>query len=152
MTDLRGTWTSRYVYPSASRGELESVHVVDVEHRDGRLIGTSRPDTSGSELVLDLGTEGSLVTGTWRERTSPSGHYRAAAYHGVVQFVLDPTGATMSGRWLGISKRHTIKSGEWRLERSAHPSAAPETSRTTVSPANRPSSTSRVSPSSALPT
>lgn len=152
VTDLRGTWTSRYRYPSTSRGVRESVHVVDIDHRDGRLLGRSRPDPSGSALSLDLGTEGTLVTGTWRERTSPEGHYRADTYHGVVQFVLDPTGATLSGRWLGISKRYTIKSGEWRLERAAQPSPGPDTSRTTVSPANSPSSTSAVSPSRALPT
>ncbi len=63
-----------------------------------------------------------MVTGSWSERTSPTGHYRAATYHGVVQMVLDPTGYTMTGRWLGIGKRYTAKSGEWWLERVSVPS------------------------------
>ncbi|MBN9736572.1 MULTISPECIES: hypothetical protein [unclassified Pseudonocardia] len=154
VTDLRGAWASSYSYPSTSRGrDLESDHLVDIECRDGRLVGTSRPDGTGSELVLTLDTEGVLVTGTWHERTSPTGHYRAASYHGTVQLVLDPTGTALTGRWLGISKQYTIKSGEWRLRRTGHSSSTgPETSSTTVSPANRPSPIDVTNPSSALPT
>ncbi|MEV1292991.1 hypothetical protein [Pseudonocardia sp. NPDC049635] len=153
VADLRGAWTSRYGYPSTSRGEdFESVHVVDVDNRDGRLVATSRQDGSGGTLTLSLGTEGALVTGTWRERTSPTGHYRAATYHGVAQFVLDPTGTTLTGRWLGISKRHTIKTGPWELTRLVQPAPGPDTIATTVSPSNSPAPVSTDSPSSAFPT
>jgi transcriptional regulator with XRE-family HTH domain len=115
---LEGNWSSAYRYYSTSRGaELEGTHRVPLRAEDGRLVGRSSPHPSGSELRLDLSLDGSLATGTWTERTSPTGHYRAATYHGVVQFVVDPTGSTMTGRWLGLSKRYTIKSGDWRLER-----------------------------------
>lgn len=59
--------------------------------------------------------DGNLATGSWTERTSPHGHYRAATYHGILQLVVDPTGRSMTGQWLGVSKRFTIKSGEWHL-------------------------------------
>ncbi len=120
---------------------------------DGRLLGRSDPLESGSRLTLDLGVDGNLVTGSWSERTSPTGHYRAATYHGVVQMILDPTGRAMTGRWLGISKRYTIKSGEWRLDRLPDSTTGPVTSATTTAPGViSPVEIMAKSPNSILPT
>lgn len=117
VPDLAGAWISTYRYRSTSRdAEFEGVHRVALRIDRGQLIGRSLAHPSGSELELALSVDGSLVTGSWTERTSPKGHYRAATYHGVVQLVLDPTYRSMTGRWLGVSKRFTIKSGDWRLE------------------------------------
>lgn len=129
---LTGLWTSRYGYTSTSRNaEFAGEHHVSLRLDGGRLIGKSEPDGSGSRLSLDLAVEGSLVSGTWTERTSPTGHYRAATFHGVLQLVLDPTGQSMAGQWLGISRRYVIKSGPWRLE-PPQPEGAPVTSATTT--------------------
>lgn len=131
---LAGRWQSSYLYSSTSRGgEFRGDHVVDLVLEDGHLVGRSVLQASGSELDLVLAADGSLLTGTWTERTSPSGHYRAATYHGVLQVVLDPTGHSMAGRWLGISKRYTIKSGEWRFDRAA-PDTGPVTTATATDP------------------
>jgi hypothetical protein len=117
-SELAGVWTSRYTYVSTGRGaELEGVHRVELRAVGGRLVGTSGPTETGT-LELDLSTDGLLVTGSWTERTSPSGYYRGAVYHGVVQFVLDPTGRSMVGRWLGPDRHFEIDSGRWELHRA----------------------------------
>ncbi|WP_051581491.1 hypothetical protein [Pseudonocardia acaciae] len=124
---LAGYWTSRYTYWSSGRDtELAGEHRVRLTVEDGRLLGRSLPHPEGSELDLSLAVEGTVATGTWTERTSPIGYYRAATYRGVLQLVVDPTGRSMAGRWLGVSKRFTVKSGEWRLSwdgPSEHPDA-----------------------------
>jgi hypothetical protein len=121
---LAGTWASTYRYYSSSQtADLEGVHDVILRVEDGQVVGRSLPHPSGSELHLQLSVESNLATGTWTERTSPTGRYRAATYHGLIQLVIDPTARMMTGRWLGLSKAYTIKSGEWRLDRH-HPEAA----------------------------
>lgn len=122
---LTGLWTSRYRYSSTSRAaEFDGTHDVELIVEDGRLVGRSLPHPTGGSLRLELAVDGILATGSWTERTSPTGHHRAATFHGVLQFVIDPTRQAMAGRWLGISPRYAIKSGEWTLERAA-PAPAP---------------------------
>lgn len=118
VEDLTGRWISSYRYRSTSRGEeFTDTHSVDLGVDGGRLLGRSVPQPYGSELTLALTAEGSTLSGTWTERTSPTGHYRGATFRGLLQLVVDPTGHTMSGMWLGVNKRDTVKAGEWRLER-----------------------------------
>ena len=134
---LTGRWASTYGYESSGRNAvLDGNHTVDLRMDGGALVGRSLPQPSGSVLDLHLTVEGSLATGTWTERTSPTGYYRAATYHGLLQMVVDPTGRSMSGRWLGLTKRYTVKSGGWRLERVVQDSLLPVTTATTVSPAS----------------
>lgn len=113
---LTGHWISRYTYWSTGRDtELLGEHRIRLEAEDGRLLGRSLPHPSGSELDLSLAIEGIVATGTWTEHTSPSGYYRAATYRGLLQLIVDPTGRSMTGQWLGVSKKFTVKSGEWTL-------------------------------------
>jgi hypothetical protein len=116
LDELVGAWLSRYRYHSSGRAEeLEASHLVELRAQDGRLVGRSAPDETGSVLSLELAINGTVVTGTWTERTSPAGYYRAATYHGTLQLVVDPTSRSMTGQWLGVSKRFTVKSGAWSL-------------------------------------
>jgi hypothetical protein len=92
-------------------------HRIVLHVERGRLVGRSDPTSTGT-LELDLAADGLLITGNWTERTAPDGYYRGAVYHGVVQFVLDPTGRTMTGRWLGPDRRFEIDSGRWLLQRT----------------------------------
>jgi hypothetical protein len=154
---LAGRWTSTYGYHSTSRGaELEGTHVVDLRCENGRLTGRSLPHPERSVLDLDLTVNGTIASGTWTERTSPTGHYRAATYHGLIQLVVDPTGRQMTGRWLGLGKRFEVKSGGWQLTWVGQPEssdACPVTTATTVEPAGKaPSATSVNTPSSIFPT
>lgn len=115
---LAGSWISKYRYRSASRGEeFTDTHLVDLGVDGGQLVGRSVPHPSGSELTLALTAEGRVVSGTWVERTSPTGHYRGASFRGLLQLVVAPTGHTMSGMWLGVNKRDMVNAGEWWLER-----------------------------------
>jgi transcriptional regulator with XRE-family HTH domain len=113
---LTGIWHSRYVYFSSGRGrEYEGRHYLVLRWQDGRLVGESLPHTTESSLRLDLAVDASVVTGTWSERTSPTGHYRGATYHGSLQLMADPMGRSMTGKWLGFGKRFRVNTGEWEL-------------------------------------
>ncbi|MQA16511.1 MAG: hypothetical protein GEV09_20940 [Pseudonocardiaceae bacterium] len=113
---LAGIWHSRYVYFSSGRGrEYEGRHYLVLRWHDGRLVGESLPHTSESSLRLDLAVDRAVVTGTWSEQTSPTGHYRGATYHGSLQLMADPMGRSMTGKWLGFGKRFTVNSGAWEL-------------------------------------
>ena len=77
---------------------------------------SDRAERPIGQLELDLTLDGSVLTGTWSERTSPHGYYRGSHYHGTIQLIVDPTGRTMSGRWLGYNKEFKVNSGDWRLD------------------------------------
>jgi hypothetical protein len=114
--DLSGIWSSRYTYHSSSQNrDLEAEHYVVLHQRASRLIGQSLPHSMDSKLRLDLSVDGPIATGTWIERTSPSGYYRGATYHGTLQLIVNPMGRAMNGRWLGFGKDFTVDTGEWEL-------------------------------------
>ncbi|GLZ06311.1 hypothetical protein Acsp03_37770 [Actinomadura sp. NBRC 104412] len=114
--DLSGIWLSRYVYRSDSRDEeFVGEHYVVLRQDGKELRGESLPNNEGSRLRLVLSTDRSVVTGTWTERTSLTGHYRGASYHGTLQMLLDPMGRTMTGKWLGFSKDFKVNVGDWSL-------------------------------------
>jgi hypothetical protein len=116
--ELAGRWDSRYSNVSTGRAaEFEGNHRVILRTENGRLVGRSDPTSTGT-LELELAIDGLLVTGNWTERTAPDGYYRDAVYHGIVQFVLDPTGRSMIGRWLGPDRHFEIDSGRWELHRA----------------------------------
>ncbi|MDV6014017.1 hypothetical protein [Haloechinothrix sp. LS1_15] len=114
--DLSGIWHSRYVFTSTGRGmDLTGEHYVALRHVDGRLFGESVPANNGSRLRLDLVINGSVCTGTWSERTSPTGYYRGSVYHGALQLVMDPMGKTMKGKWVGFDRESNVDSNTWDM-------------------------------------
>lgn len=113
---LAGIWHSRYVYYSSGRqGELVGEHYVVLNHQGGHVSGQSLPNSLNSLLTVDLSVTDSVATGTWVERTSPTGYYKGAVYRGAIQLLVDPTGRRMTGRWLGFDKESNINSGDWEL-------------------------------------
>ena len=42
----------------------------------------SLSESSRSNLIMDLTQNGAVITGTWSERTNPSGYYQGSVYHG----------------------------------------------------------------------
>lgn len=113
---LTGIWHSRYVYPSSGRGEeFVGQHYVVLRQQDRQLTAQSLPHSTGSQLRLDLSVDAAVVTGTWREQTSPTGYYRGAVYHGTLQMMVDPAGRRMRGMWLGFGREFKINSGQWEL-------------------------------------
>lgn len=115
-----GIWHSRYRYYSSGRqSELTGEHHVVINQRDNQLTGQSLPNSLNSLLTLDLAISESIVTGTWIERTSPTGYYKGAVYRGAIQLFIDPTGSRMAGRWLGFDKESNINTSKWELTRVA---------------------------------
>jgi hypothetical protein len=113
---VQGIWHSHYSYRSTSRRQaFRGEHYVVLDQAGGRVSGRSLPHRAGSRLALELMVDGQIVTGTWRERTSPGGHYRGATYHGAIQLVVDPRGRRMKGRWLGYDAEFRIAVGDWHL-------------------------------------
>lgn len=116
--DLNGLWRSRYSFFSDSRqATLHSNHTVRLHHAGSRLRGTTdTEDGSDSRLTLDLAVNGAIASGTWTERTAPTGYYRGVVYHGTIQLVVGPHARNMTGRWLGFGKDFAVNSGDWHLD------------------------------------
>ncbi|MFC4942200.1 hypothetical protein [Pseudonocardia sp. GCM10023141] len=117
-TPTAGELAGPYTFVSSGRDtEFVGEHRIVLRPGGGRLCGTSHPTSTGS-IELDLSIEGLLVSGSWTDHTDPAGYYRGAVYHGVVQFVLDPTGRSMTGKWLGPDRSFRIDSGDWEPTRA----------------------------------
>jgi len=41
----------------------------------------SLSESNRSSLIMDLTQKGAVITGTWSERTNPSGYYQGSVYH-----------------------------------------------------------------------
>lgn len=96
-----------------------------LNRQDNHVSGQSLPNSLHSLLTLDFSVADSVATGTWTERTSPTGYYKGAVYRGAIQLLIDPTGTKVTGRWLGFDKESNINIGEWMIagwdrRRSAH--------------------------------
>jgi hypothetical protein len=114
--DLSGIWHSQYVYTSTGRGDdFTGEHYVAMRHEGDRFFGQSVPAQNGSRLSLDLVLRGSVVTGTWSERTSPTGYYRGSVYHGAIQLIMDPMGKTMKGMWVVFDREFAVDCDAWEL-------------------------------------
>ncbi|MGH3695053.1 MAG: hypothetical protein ACRDRX_13880 [Pseudonocardiaceae bacterium] len=115
-----GVWHSRYVYYSSGRqSECIGEHYIVLNQQKNQLSGQSLANSLHSLLTLDLSVNDSTVTGTWIERTSPTGYYKGAIYRGAIQLLVDPTGSMMTGQWLGFDKESKINTGSWELTRVA---------------------------------
>lgn len=86
------------VHASERGRELEGQHYVVVRQQGRRLVGQSLPHSTGSKLRMHLLVEGSVATGTWAERTSPTGYYKGTVYHGTVQLIVNPLGRALTGK------------------------------------------------------
>jgi hypothetical protein len=113
---LSGIWLSKYVYHSSGRNEsFQDLHYVVLRQQGSQLSGQSLPHTTDSKVRLDLSVDNSVVTGIWTERTSPTGYYRGATYHGALQMLVDPMGRRMRGKWLGFGRDFEVNTGDWEL-------------------------------------
>jgi transcriptional regulator with XRE-family HTH domain len=115
--NLDGIWRSEYTYYSSGRQQhFTGVHYVIVRQTGQQLSIESLPHTTGSELSLSLSVDGLFATGSWQERTSPTGYYQGAIYRGAIQLLITPSLTQMTGKWLGFGKDFTIDNGDWSLK------------------------------------
>ena len=113
---LTGIWLSRYQYVSTTRGPIQRHHHVTVFENSENQVGISSIEHSNdSPVQLDLVRDRQVLTGTWTEFTAVDGHYRGARYHGAIQLVVDPTGRSARGRWVGYDRAGDVDSGPWEL-------------------------------------
>ncbi|MFD7026098.1 hypothetical protein [Promicromonospora sukumoe] len=115
-SDFEGIWHSQYRYRSSSHDEEQvDEHYVVARQHGTRWIAQGLPHSTGSQIRLELALDPPVATGTWRETTAPGGRYRGASYHGALQLVIDPSGRSMHGMWLGFGRRFSVNAGEWTL-------------------------------------
>jgi hypothetical protein len=111
---LTGIWRSEYGYFSTRRNEHHSdAHYVVIRQNGANVTIESLRHTTGSEVELALSVDGMFATGTWQERTSPTGYYKGAIYRGAIQLLVAPSLTTMAGKWIGFGKNFSINNGDW---------------------------------------
>jgi hypothetical protein len=115
---LNGIWLSRYEYVSSGRGgqTFTDVHYVLLIQHGVNIQVRSLAESNPSTLIMDLTQNGSVITGTWSERTNQGGYYAGAVYHGAIQFLLDLTEHRMRGQWVGYGRDFDLNTGPWTLE------------------------------------
>jgi transcriptional regulator with XRE-family HTH domain len=115
---LNGIWLSRYEYESSGRGgaTFSNAHYVMVIQHGAKMQARSLPGTATGRLVMDLTINGAVITGTWTEETNPEGYYQGAIYHGAIQMLIEPSGRTMRGKWVGFGREFDLNTGPWALE------------------------------------
>jgi transcriptional regulator with XRE-family HTH domain len=112
---MSGIWLSTYTYSSSGRGaSFTSHHYVVLLQSGARVLVRSVP-RSASALSMSLTANGTVVTGTWTEKTRGDGYYRGATYVGALQF-LEKGSGSLTGRWIGFGKNGEINDGPWSLE------------------------------------
>ncbi|WP_152991204.1 helix-turn-helix domain-containing protein [Frankia sp. R43] len=115
-SSLTGIWRSGYVYQSSTRdGQFSDEHYVVFRQQGGQVTGQSLPHSQDSRIGFNLSLAGSVLTGSWTERTSPTGYYKGATYYGAIQLLLDPLCRSMTGKWIGFGKSFEINTGDWDL-------------------------------------
>jgi transcriptional regulator with XRE-family HTH domain len=111
---LTGIWLSSYEYYSSGRDQTyTSKHFVMLLQRGARLIVRALP-ASASQVSMDLGVNGQVITGTWAERTQEGGYYRGAAYTGAIQ-LLEESAEHLTGKWVGFGKESEVNTVAWSL-------------------------------------
>jgi transcriptional regulator with XRE-family HTH domain len=112
---MSGVWLSTYSYVSSGRAAgFTSHHYVVLLQAGARVMVRSVP-RSASSLSMALTANGTVVTGTWTERTRSDGYYRGATYVGALQ-LLEAGPGKLNGRWIGFGKDSEINDGPWSLE------------------------------------
>jgi hypothetical protein len=113
---LTGIWRSEYGYYSTRRNQHNSdTHYVVVRQAGDAVTIESLRHSTGSELRLNVAVDGMFATGTWEERTSPTGYYKGAIYRGAIQLLVSPSLTAMTGKWIGFGKNFSINNGDWNF-------------------------------------
>jgi transcriptional regulator with XRE-family HTH domain len=113
---LSGIWRSWYEYESSGRGQTyTSQHYGVILHRGARVQFRSLPRTAQGRVMMDLTINGQIVTGTWTEQTDAGGYYQGSVYSGGIQFIVEPTGHRMNGKWVGFGREFDLNTGPWTL-------------------------------------
>lgn len=128
MTDeatFEGAWHSAYWYPSNTHaGEEMSEYDVTIRQKGNQLVVESKPNASGSYILVRLSIDDEVATGTWHETTAPEGDFKGTIYSGALQLIISRDHTSMVGKWVGIGKDYEknqpdIYTGKWELTRKS---------------------------------
>lgn len=110
---ITGLWYSVFWYNGVDGTVKRRTHLLSFRSVGSRVTATT---VTGPGTVYRLSAKvnsGSYLTGTWENATSDN------LYHGACQFVIQPEGELLVGRWIGWNKRHTVGCGPWILVRAS---------------------------------
>ena len=119
-----GTWYCTHWYPSKDDTSEDVTKNKMQAHVQGHeLVLQSEPSEEGSYMLVRLGIDGNLATGTWHETTSPNGDFSGAMYSGAGQLLVSDDGTRLEGKWAGMGHDHSAKkakiyTGRWLLSRT----------------------------------
>ena len=106
---LRGIWESEYEYSSDGENCVER-QLVEIRQFGRAVFGFSFKSQRHDHRLRAKFRQGLFLTGTW-ENTKPG-----KVYHGAAQFVFDPSGGVLKGKYVGFSDQlHRIEVGEWTM-------------------------------------
>lgn len=116
-----GTWHCRYWFPNTKKNGAEetSEYTVTIErHDNGYVVHSVQGDLPGAHLEARFTVDGSLVTGTYMETTSPSGDWENMIYKGAFQLLLSEDHTRMEGLWVAAGHNNgqpKIFTGRWEI-------------------------------------
>lgn len=121
MNNIEGTWLSHYEYTEGPNSEPSvSDHRITFRSDGNRWIGESIAQPDGSKVTLKLTPGDAAFSGTWHERTAPSGHYEGREFSGLLMLTPNDEGTELAGMWLGTSSSTgRVKSGTWTLQKTS---------------------------------
>jgi hypothetical protein len=119
--DFSGTWSCVYYFPSNKKpGQVEpSTHKVVAHPSTGKVVFESVPNEEESYLIVTLSVDGTVLSGSWQQNTSPHGEFQGALYSGVIVLILDPEAKKITGKWAGVGQeagKPETYTGEWMME------------------------------------
>lgn len=113
VRSIEGIWKSNY---SGSReGARVHYHQLEFKQSGTHVVGQSLEGSISTHIFQIEGEIRSddYFIGIWESTDKES------TYHGVFQFIINPSGKKMTGKWIGTSfKRTEINSGNWELTKT----------------------------------
>jgi hypothetical protein len=114
MVELSGLWESTYTYSGG-----EGRHRLNLIQNGNAVSAQSLKNDDGSTVSMELELNGSVLSGSWGESTSPEGRYEGKFFEGLVVFILNQSGTGAEGLWIGPNRDDThVNYGSWILNRA----------------------------------
>lgn len=108
---LSGYWYSVFLRKSKTDGIKRFVHVIKIVRVRNVAIGVVERGHFQKFSLSGVLAKDEYLTGTW-SNPDPS-----VAFKGTFQLRVHDDGETISGKWLGWNKHHSISSGLWAMTR-----------------------------------
>ncbi len=106
---IGGVWYSVFWFRSV-QGDLEAKqNLVHIRVLGDRFFGDTVAGDDHRIRFYGSTAADMFATGKWEHKAAVN------IYHGSFQFILDPEGEALHGRWIGFNKKQTVATGPWIL-------------------------------------